>query len=35
MDKFYGYQKRIFRVFKSKGHDVISSMPLVPDDPTH
>ena len=27
-------RKRIFRVFKSKGHDVISSMPLVPDDPT-
>lgn len=27
-------RKEYLEFFKSKGHDVISSMPLVPDDPT-
>ena len=27
-------RKEYLEFFKSKGHEVISSMPLVPDDPT-
>jgi alanyl-tRNA synthetase len=34
MDKFMDIRKEYLEFFKSKGHDVISSMPLVPDDPT-
>jgi len=34
MDNFMDIRKEYLEFFKSKGHDVISSMPLVPDDPT-
>jgi alanyl-tRNA synthetase len=34
MDKFMDIRKEYLEFFKNKGHDVISSMPLVPDDPT-
>jgi len=34
MDSFMDIRKEYLEFFKSKGHDVISSMPLVPDDPT-
>lgn len=27
-------RKEFLEYFKSKGHDVVSSMPLIPDDPT-
>lgn len=34
MDNFMDIRKEYLEFFKSKGHEVISSMPLVPDDPT-
>jgi alanyl-tRNA synthetase len=34
MDSFMDIRKEYLEFFKSKGHDIISSMPLVPDDPT-
>jgi alanyl-tRNA synthetase len=34
MDNFMDIRKEYLEFFKSKGHDVISSMPLVPDDPS-
>jgi alanyl-tRNA synthetase len=34
MDNFMDIRKEYLEFFKSKGHDIISSMPLVPDDPT-
>jgi alanyl-tRNA synthetase len=34
MESFMDVRKEYLDFFKSKGHEVISSMPLVPDDPT-
>ena len=34
MEIYMDIRKEYLDFFKSKGHDVISSMPLVPDDPT-
>jgi alanyl-tRNA synthetase len=34
MDNFMDIRKEYLEFFKSKGHDIVSSMPLVPDDPT-
>jgi alanyl-tRNA synthetase len=34
MDNVMDIRKEYLEFFKSKGHDIISSMPLVPDDPT-
>jgi alanyl-tRNA synthetase len=34
MDNFMDIRKEYLEFFKSKGHDIISSMPLVPDDPS-
>jgi alanyl-tRNA synthetase len=34
MDNFMDIRKEYLEFFKSKGHEVVSSMPLVPEDPT-
>lgn len=34
MGNFMDVRKEYLEFFKSKGHEVVSSMPLVPDDPT-